>query len=194
MYQPFIKSCIIALLCCWLGGCVAVAAGGVATGAVVASDRRTTGTVVEDQAIETKASRAFNSNAALDEKTHINVISYNTRVLMTGEAPSEELRQQAEAIVRSIPKVSEVYNEIVIAAPSSFMSRSSDSVITTKVKTALFGELGLDANQTKVVTERGIVYLMGLLTPKEGERVVEVTRRVGGVQKVVKLYEIYQQP
>ncbi|MCS3902239.1 osmotically-inducible protein OsmY [Methylohalomonas lacus] len=192
MSSQLLKALTIVLLCSLISGCAAVAVGGAATGAAVAYDRRTTGTVMEDQAIEVKASRAFNADTELSDDAHINVTSYNTKVLMAGEAPTEELRDRAIEIVRNIPKVSRVYNEVIIASPSSFMSRSSDSMITTKVKAALFGEAGIESTHVKVVTERGIVYLMGLLTAEEGERAVERTRRVGGVQKVVKLFETYE--
>lgn len=193
MSSQLLKALTIVLLCTLISGCAAVAVGGAATGAAVAYDRRTTGTVMEDQTIEVKAARAFNADTDLSDDAHINVTSYNTRVLMTGEAPAEELRDRAIEIVRNIPKVSRVYNEVIIASPSSFMSRSSDSMITTKVKASLFGEAGIESSHVKVVTERGIVYLMGLLTAEEGERAVETTRRVGGVQKVVKLFETYEE-
>lgn len=193
MFNQCLKSGVIALLCVWLSGCVAVAAGGAATGAAVAADRRTTGTFIEDQAIELKAIRALNNDTEINEQTHINVTSYNTIVLMSGEAPTKELRTRAVELVRHIPKISKVYNEVAIAAPSSYMSRSSDTVITTKVKTKLFGQEGLDATKVKVVTERGIVYLLGLLRPSEATTATEAARQVGGVQKVVKLFQPYEQ-
>ncbi len=194
MSSQCLKSCTVVLLCVWLSGCVAVAAGGAAaTTAVVASDRRTTGTFIEDQALELKAARTLNSDSEIKKETHLNITSYNTHMLITGEAPSEELRDRAVELVRKLPKVSKVYNEIAVAAPSSYMSRSSDTVITTKVKTKLFGQKGLDATKVKVVTERGIVYLMGLLNPEEAETATEAARQVGGVQKVVKLFQPYQE-
>lgn len=193
MLLRYIKSCTIVFVCIWLSGCVAAAAGGVATGAVVANDRRTTGTFIEDQAIEIKAARELNSDTEIRENTHVNITSYNTVVLMTGEAPSEELRNKAVEIVRHVPAVTKVYNEIAVAAPSSYMSRSSDTMITTKVKTKLFGQEGLDATKVKVVTERGIVYLMGLLDEQEAGIATEAARQVGGVQKVVKLFQPYSE-
>lgn len=191
MPNQFLKLCTYALLAAWLTGCVAVAAGGAATGVAVAYDRRTTGTVIEDRTIQTKAARAFNSDEEIRRKANINVTSYNKTVLMSGEASTEEIRSRAIEIVRNIENVRKVYNEVIIAAPSSYMSRSSDSVITTKVKTRLFGEEDIEATRVKVVTERGIVYLLGLLNPQEAETAVEATRQVGGVQKVVKLFETY---
>ncbi len=193
MATQFVKLCIIAMLGSWLTGCVAIAAGGAVTGAAVAYDRRTTGTVVEDRSIEVKAARALNSDEELDTKAHINITSYNRVVLITGEAPTEELRKRAVDIVRNISSVNKIYNEVTVAAPSSFMSRSSDSAITTKVKTALFREDGIEATHIKVVTERGIVYLMGLLKSEEAELATEIARKVGGVQKVVKLFELNEE-
>lgn len=172
-----------------LGGCVAVAVTGAATGAAVVHDRRTAGTVIEDKAIELKADDALYHDKDVNDKTHIDVTSYNEVVLVTGEAPTEALRDQVIQLIRAIPKVRHVYNEIVIAAPSSFISRSSDTLITAKVKTALFEIKDFDPTRVKVVTERGVVYLMGLLTRQEAELATNAARRVGGVQKVVKMFE-----
>lgn len=172
-----------------LQGCAAVAVTGVAAGTSVAADQRTTGTVIEDQSIELKAGRAFSADKELDEKAHINTTSYNTVVLLTGEAPTEELRQRAVDLARNIPRVSHVHNEITIAAPSSLMSRSSDTVITSKVKTRLLADKEVSGLNTKVVTERGVVYLMGLSSRSQADRATELARTTGGVQKVVKLFQ-----
>lgn len=172
-----------------LHGCAAVAVGGVAAGASVASDTRTTGTVIEDQSIEFKAGRAFSADKELDDKAHINTTSYNTVVLLTGEAPTEELRQRAVELARNIPRVTQVHNEIAIAAPSSLMSRSSDSLITSKVKARLLADKDVSGLNTKVVTERGVVYLMGLSSKRQADRATELARTTGGVQKVVKLFQ-----
>jgi osmotically-inducible protein OsmY len=183
------KLLLIILVTLQLGGCAAVAVTGVAAGAAVAADRRTTGTVIEDQAIELKASELIYADDELHDNTHINVTSYNTIVLVTGEAPSEEMRQRIIEIVRNIEKVSSVHNEITIAAPSSFMSRSSDSVITSKVKAQLATSRTASAMATKVVTEKGVVFLMGLVTRQQGERATEIARTTGGVQRVVRLFQ-----
>lgn len=177
-----------------LQGCVAVAAGGVATGGAVAYDRRTTGTFIEDQAIELKAGQALRADAEINEQAHLNVTSYNTVVLVTGEAPTGEMRERITAIVSDIPKVTHVYNEVTVAGPSSLTSRSSDTLITSKVKTKLFTISNFDATRVKVVTEKGVVYLMGLLTREEADRTTDAARTVGGVQKIVKLYQYLDQP
>src|SRR5690606_1210843 len=123
-----------------LGGCVAAAAGGAVAGVTTAYDRRTTGTVVEDQAIELKAWQALRADQELNDQAHLSVTSFNTRVLLSGEAPTEELRARAADIVRRVDKVSHVYNEVTIAAPSSMMSRSADTVLTSKVKAKLLAD------------------------------------------------------
>ena len=160
-----------------------------AAGAAVAVDKRTTGTMIDDEGIELKAMNAIASNKELANNTHINVISYNNRALVVGEAPTDEMRQQAIDIVRSIPKVSHVYDEIIIAAPSSFMSRSSDTVITSKVKTRLLANGDVNGLDIKVVTEDGVVYLMGLVKREQGDKATQIARTTGGVQKVVKLFQ-----
>lgn len=180
------------LIAAVLSGCVAVAGGAVVTGAAVANDRRTSGTMVEDQSIELRAYNAIRNDTEVNEKTHINVTSYNQVVLLTGEAPTEELRQRVVEHVRGVREVKKIYNEIALAAPSSLGSRSSDTLITTKVKTRLFATKDLDATRIKVITERGIVYLFGLLSATEADRATEATRTVGGVQKVVKLFEPFE--
>lgn len=176
-----------------LQGCAAVAVTGVATGASVAKDTRTTGTVIEDQAIELKAAQALFRNKELNQATHVNVTSYNTVVLLSGEAPTEAYRQQVYKLISGIEKVTHIHNEITIAAPSSLMSRSSDSLITSKVKTRLLTDENIPGLNIKVVTEKGVVFLMGLLDRATASRATEATRRVGGVQKVVKLFQYTDQ-
>jgi osmotically-inducible protein OsmY len=174
-----------------LQGCAGAIVAGGATGASVIHDRRTAGTVLEDQNIEFKAMDALASDQELRAQAHISATSYNQVVLLSGEAPTQELRARAEALVAKIPKVRRVHNEVVIAAPSGMSARASDSWITTKVKTSLF-EVKLkdfDPTRVKVVTENGIVFLMGLLTRQEADAVVDVVRQVSGVQRVVKIFE-----
>ena len=182
---------LIALTCILviLHGCAAVVVGGAAAGANVAHDRRTTGTFIEDEAIELKSLKAIFEDKEVYEQTHLNVTSFNTIVLVSGEAPTEELRQRVIQIVRNIDKVSHVHNEITIAGPSSLMSRSGDTLITTKVKTKLIVEKNLDGTHVKVITENGVVYLMGLLNREDADKATEIARQTGGVQKVVKLFQ-----
>ena len=172
-----------------LQACAPVVVGTAATGVVVAHDRRTTGTVIDDQGIEFKANQAFYEDKEIEDSSHVNVTSFNLVVLITGETPSEELKQRIGNIVAALPKVTHVYNELTISAPSSLVSRSSDSLITSKVKTRLLTIKDFDGTRVKVVTEKGIVYLMGLVTQQESEIATNAARQVGGVQKVVKLFQ-----
>lgn len=172
-----------------LQGCVAAAATGAVAGTAAVVDPRTTGTIIEDEAIELKARKALINNDAVNDQVHINFTSYNMYVLVTGEAPSEELRQEIIEMVRTTDKVKHVYNEITVAAPSSMVSRSSDTVLTSKVKTKLLASNDVRGNNVKVVTEKGIVYLMGLTTRKEADAAANIASQTGGVQKVVKLFE-----
>jgi osmotically-inducible protein OsmY len=173
-----------------LSGCAPVLiAGGVTTGAMVATDRRSTGTIVDDEGIELQARKALDDDPQLRNETHISVTSFNFVVLLTGQAPTEELRRRAESIVRSIPGVRLVYNEIELAAPASVAVRSNDTLITGKVKTELLTGGQMNANHIKVVTENGTVYLMGLVTHEEADRASEVASTTGGVAKVVRLFE-----
>jgi osmotically-inducible protein OsmY len=186
------KHFTIILILTLLGGCTAVVVGGAATGVALVHDRRSAGTVIDDEAIELKALAKMLQNDSLRQQTHINITSYNYLVLITGEAPSLKLKNLTESTIRTIPKVREVYNEINIAAPSAFLARSSDALITSKVKTGLLKYSGMpdfDPTRVKIVTENGTVFLMGLLTHKESDTVAEYARTVGGVEKVVKIIE-----
>jgi osmotically-inducible protein OsmY len=186
-----------------LYGCAPVVIGGAAAGtAVVANSRRSPGSVVDDETIEVKARLALIENKELNSRVHVEITSYNGVVLLTGEAPDAQLRTDVENLVKTIPEVQNidkkapmappVHNEMVIAAPSSFMTRTSDSLVTAKVKTELLRITdieGFNGTRVKVVTSNGTVYLMGLVTHREADAVAEKARQVGGVQRVVKLFE-----
>ncbi len=183
--------CFIITILLLLNGCAAIVIGGGATAAAIATDRRTTGTVVEDQAIELKASDDIGLNEELDDKTHINITSYNTHVLVTGEAPTIEMRRQIIDIVSAVDKVNHVYDEIAISAPTSLTSRSNDALLTTKLKSKLLTDDKFEGIHVKVVTERGTAYLMGLVTREEADIATNIARKTAGLQKVVKLF-LYQ--
>lgn len=178
---------LIAVFATGLQGCAVVAVGG--AGAAVATDRRSAGAMIDDQAIELKINNALFKNPQLSKRAHINVTSYGGVALLTGEAPSEELRNTAVELARHVDNVRRVHNEIVIAAPSPTKSRSQDAWITTKVKTKLMATKGISARSVKVVTESGSVYLMGLLTRAEADIATEVARHIDGVSRVVTLFE-----
>lgn len=170
-----------------LSGCFPVAATGVGATALVMEDRRTTGTYVEDEGIELKTSNRISDR--LRDQVHINVTSYNRNVLLTGEAPTEALRTEVEKIARGVENVRAITNEIAVAGPSSFTSRSNDTLITSKVKARFVDAGKFQANYVKVVTENSVVYLLGLVKHKEAEDATEIARTTGGVQKVVKVFE-----
>ena len=171
-------------------GCAPLVAGGaVATSVIVARDPRTTGTIIDDKGIQMKAGNELYEDEMLGDQVHINVASYNGVVLLTGETPTAEMRARAEQIVSEVDKVRRVHNEITVAAPSSGLTRSSDTLITTKVKTRTVAEKEFDSGRIKVVTENGTVYLMGLVTRQQAAVATEISRSVSGVQRVVRLFE-----
>lgn len=175
-----------------LSGCAGLLIGGTAVGVSVAHDRRTTGTVVDDQTIELKISDALNRQ--LPPGNQISTTSYDSAVLLTGSAVSEAVRQQAEQIARNQrePAVQEVYNELVVGPPSSLSVQSNDAMLTTKVKSALFNITNIpdfDPSRVKVVTERSVVYLMGLVKPAEADAAANVASQVAGVRQVVTLFQ-----
>jgi osmotically-inducible protein OsmY len=187
-----LTSATLALVCLLNSACAPVVVGGaVATTATVAHDRRTTGSVIEDTAITRRVKVGLNEDGELQKNAHINVEVFNGWVLLSGEAPTEMLRRRAGDIARAQDKVRRVFNEITIAAPSSAMTRSSDTWITTKVKSSLINVdiEGYDPTRVKVVTENGTVFLLGLLYHKEADATVAKTQEVAGVQRVVKLFE-----
>ncbi len=171
-------------------GCAPLVAGGaVATSVIVARDPRTTGTIIDDKGIQMKAGNELYEDEMLGDQVHINVASYNGVVLLTGETPTAEMRARAEQIVSEVDKVRRVHNEITVAAPSSGLTRSSDTLITTKIKTRMVAEKEFDSGRIKVVTENGTVYLMGLVTRQQAAVATEISRSVSGVQRVVRLFE-----
>lgn len=168
-----------------------VVVGGATTTASVAHDRRTTGSVVEDQSIKLRIHSALGQDEELNKLAHINVSSFNGIVLLSGEAPTSAIRERAGNAARQAEKVRRVHNEIQLAAPSSMMTRSSDSWITTKIKTSLLTvkQEGFDPTRIKVVTENGTVFLLGMVTHSEANAATEQTRKSSGVQRIVKLFE-----
>ena len=170
-----------------LQGCFPLAVTGVGAAALMASDRRTTGTYIEDEGIELKslgALRDVNGRGG-----HVNATSFNRRVLLTGEVPTEDLRKQAEDAVRALANVREVTNELQIAGASSLASRGNDSLVTSNVKFRMLNNPRFTANHIKVVTEAGAVFLMGLVSQDEAEGAVDIARTTSGVNRVVKVFE-----
>jgi osmotically-inducible protein OsmY len=172
-----------------LQGCATAVVTGAATGASVIHDRRTTGAVIDDQGIEFKASYTLFQDKSIYDQSHINVTSYNGVVLLTGETLTAELKQKVTNQIKQLPKVRRVHNELLIAAPSALPSRSSDAWITSKIKAKLTTDEAIDPFFVKVVTEHGVVYLMGIVSRAEAERIVKIVANSAGVQRVVKIFE-----
>ena len=175
-----------------LGGCAAVIVGGAAVGVSAAHERRSAGAMIDDEGIEWKIRSAFSDDKKLSSQSHLSVVSVNGVVLLVGQTPTETLRRQASSLAQGVDNVRIVHNELTIAAPNSYVTRTSDSYITSKVKTSLFkvkGHDDFDPTRVKVVTENGTVYLMGILYRSEAQDAANQASRVGGVQKVVKLFE-----
>ncbi len=175
-----------------LSGCAGLLVGGAATGVSMVHDRRTAGAIVDDQTLELKLYDTLNQQ--LPPGNRISVTSYNGAILLTGEVVSEAARQRADAIARGFnpPPVRMVHNELVIGAPSPLSVQSNDALLTTKVKTALFQIntiADFDPSRVKVVTERGVVYLLGLVRPAEADAAANVASQVSGVRQVVTLFE-----
>jgi osmotically-inducible protein OsmY len=181
------KAVLCAALLGSLQGCVPLVIGGAAMGAAATMDRRTLGAQTEDKAITVKAEVLVPK--LVGDAGHVNIASYNRKVLLTGEVRDEAMKANVEREVRGIENVVAVINELVVAGPSSYTSRSSDALITGNVKGSLVEMKTISATSFKVVTERGTVYLMGRVTQREGDLAANIAKSVSGVQKVVKIFE-----
>ena len=169
-----------------LQGCFPLAVTGVAAGAAMIGDRRTTGIYIEDENIEWKALARIRE---MSKGSHVNATSFNRKVLITGEVPTEEEKRRVEDAVRRIENVRDVANEIQVAGNASLASRGNDALVTSNVKARMVNNARFSPQHVKVVTEQGVVYLLGLVTPAEGDAAVEVARTTSGVSRVVKVFE-----
>jgi len=165
-----------------------VVGGAMVGGSMVAVDRRTSGAQLEDESIELRAANQIRTT--LGTRVRVSVTSYNRRVLLTGEVPNLQDQQRVEQLVARLDNVTSVVNELAVLNSPSLVERSSDTLITGRVKAMLLDAHDLQSNAFKVVTERGITYLMGRVTQREAEQATEVVRTTPGVQKVVRLFEI----
>jgi osmotically-inducible protein OsmY len=191
--KPVIQKSLLALTLAGsvlsLSACFPLLLGGAVTGGVlVASDRRTSGTQLEDNTIQLKSSNRISDN--LGERVHVNVTSYNRQVLLTGEVPSEQDKQLVEKVVAGVENVRGVNNELAVLGNSTLTQRSSDALVTSRVKANLVEARDLFANAFKVTTERGTVYLMGRVSQREANRATEVVTATSGVQRLVRILEI----
>jgi osmotically-inducible protein OsmY len=170
-----------------LQGCAAVAVGGIASTVVMSHDRRTVGTIAEDEGIELKSVNRISQK--LREGVHLNATSFNRMLLLTGEVPDAAAREEAERIARSVENVRDVYNELAVSGVSSYTVRSNDTLITSKVKARFLDGRKFNGIHVKVVTENSVTYLMGLVRKEEADDATEIARTTSGVQKVVRVFE-----
>lgn len=182
--------CLSLLAATTLQGCFPLAATGLATGALMIEDRRTSGIYIEDENIEWKALARVRDKFP---DVHVNATSYNLGVMLTGEVSTEAMKNQVADYVRAIPNVKGVTNEIAVAGNSSLTSRGNDTLITSNVKARFIGNGKFSATQVKVVTENSVVYLMGIVTQHEGDAAAEIARTTSGVTRVVKVFEYIAQ-
>ncbi|MEZ5616142.1 MAG: BON domain-containing protein [Rhodocyclaceae bacterium] len=187
MKKLLLATTLIALTLPALQGCVTAVATGVGAGALMVVDRRAAETYLADEAIEI---RAFNRiNEKFGDKVHVNVTSYNMKVLLTGEVPDAGIRDELERAIAGVTNVKGVINEVTVGPASNFSARSNDTYITSKVKARFIDANKFQANHVKVVTEAGAVYLLGLVTRKEAEDAAGIARTTAGVKKVVRVFE-----
>jgi osmotically-inducible protein OsmY len=170
-----------------LSACVPLAITAVGGSAMVATDRRTTGTQVDDEIIEDKIAASMQER--YKNEAHINVTSYNGHVLLTGEVPTAAIKSDVAEMTRTTAKVKSVQDDLVVGPVSDLSRRTDDTFITSKVKTRFIEASKFQINHVKVVTERGVVYLMGIVRHDEGDAAAEIARTTSGVQRVVKLFE-----
>ena len=195
MQGRLVAGLLAVLLIASLAGCAQLAVKAASVGAGVAIDRRTAGAQLEDETIQLRAASALSEMLGPHASSHanVNVASYNRKVLLTGEVPDEATRQVVERVVSQLENVHRVFNELGIMPATSLPQRALDTYLTGRVKMALIDAQGMTVTAFRVVTERGTVYLMGRVTPLEAERATALVRRIGGVRRVVRMFEILQE-
>lgn len=173
-----------------LQGCIFVAGAAAGAAAIaVVYDHRTIKSTLEDTSIANKIADKIKSVPELKNDSHIEVAVFNRVVLLAGETPTPALRQQAEELARTVPGTVKIYNQITIQGPTSSLTRTSDSWITTKIRGEMLATENLKSSSIKVVTENGVVYLMGIVKREQADTAVDIARQVSGVQKVVKIFQ-----
>ncbi|MBX3677099.1 MAG: BON domain-containing protein [Rhodocyclaceae bacterium] len=187
MRKLILATTLISLSLPALQGCVPAVATGVGAGALMIVDRRPGETYLADEAIEIRSLNRINEK--FGDKVHVNVTSYNMKVLLTGEVPDAGIKADLEKAIAGVTNVKGITNEVQIAGISSFSARSNDTYITSKVKARFIDANKFQVNHVKVVTEAGTVYLLGLVTRKEGDDAAEIARTTAGVKKVVRVFE-----
>jgi osmotically-inducible protein OsmY len=179
---------LLAALVPVLAGCVGAAAVGVGAGALMFTDRRMPETIVTDEGIELRAAGRINER--FGDRVHVNVTSYNRMALLTGEVPDAAARAEIEKLVAATPNLKSISNELQIGTVSTLSNRSNDVYLTSKVKARFIDASQFSVSNVKVVTENGVVYLLGLVTQREMDAAVQIARTTGGVRKVVRVFEL----
>jgi osmotically-inducible protein OsmY len=187
LHRTLARSGLALALLASLPGCIPVMIGGTGVAVAMATDRRSSGTYVEDEGMEWKAGNWISER--LDDNVHASVTSFNRKLLLTGEAFNEDSRQEAGRLAAKVENVREVFNELRIAPTSAITARNNDSYISSKVKLRFIDQKVFRPQHVKVVTEAGNVYLMGLVTQREGDAATEIARTTSEVRKVVKMFE-----
>lgn len=186
------KIMLVPLMLLPLSGCVPVvlvAAGATASTTIIAKDPRSFRTIVKDQNAEKRAQDKINNDPDLAAHSHISVAVFNHVALMVGQAQNSDLNQRAYDYVSHTASINRVYNQVKISGSTSMIERSNDSWLTSKVKSALVAQKGVPSDAIKVITENGIVYLMGIVSQDQGELSANTARRVDGVREVVKVFQ-----
>lgn len=171
-----------------LTACFPLVVGGAMVGGMVATDRRTSGTLIEDESIEFKASSRIRER--MGDRAHVNVNSYNRQLLLTGEVPSEQDKQHIEQAAAGVENVRNIVNELAVMGNTTFGQRSTDALITGQVKASLLDAKDLNASAFRVFTERGTTYLMGRVTQREVQRATEIASAISGVRKIVRVLDV----
>ena len=170
-----------------LSGCIPAVGVGVGAGALIVDDRRTAGTYLTDEDIELRSSQRYSELGV--KNAHVSFTSFNRRVLVTGQVPDQQIKGKVTEVARQHSDVREVINELAVAEATSLTTRTRDGYVTAKIKTQLLDDKRISANHVKVVTENGVVYLMGLLSREEGRAAAEIAAKTKGVERVVKIFE-----
>ena len=185
--MPRVALIALLLLSALLSGCPAVMVTGAGAGVMAAEDRRTLGTITEDQSIEFKTGNEVSER--YKDRVHLNVTSYNRNVLLTGEVPTEDVKRGIERIAHSVANVRGVTNELTVGIPTTLSNRANDTYITSKVKARFVDAQRFNPLHVKVITENGVVYLLGLVRPQEAKDAAQIARTTEGVKKVVTVFE-----
>lgn len=183
------KYILTVITCCALSGCVGESLPVVGAGTWFNFDRRTASALVDDQTITVKANLALAKNKAIWKSSHISTLTYNNSLLLVGQTSSQSNKEQIEKIVQPIPNISAIYNQITVGKPVPLPVRCNDTYITSTVKCRIVSNRNVGMNRVKVITENGVVYLMGALTSDEQQTAIDIARRVPGVKKVVTIIE-----